>query len=53
MEGTLDILDTQLLVYMTDEIEPWAIKIHEESLQGERIVLTSRYVATEFYEVME
>ena len=53
MEATLDILDTQLLAYMANEAEPWAVELHEEILQGERIVFPSQYVATEFYQVME
>ena len=53
MEATLDVLDTQLLVYMANEAEPWAVELHEEILQGERIVFLPRYVATEFYQVME
>ena len=53
MEATLDVLDTQLLVYIANEAEPWAVDLHEEILQGERIVFLPRYVATEFYQVME
>mgnify|MGYP000597847912 CR=1 FL=1 len=53
MEGTLDVLDTQLLVYMANEAEPWAVDFHEEILRGECIVFLPRYVATEFYQVME
>lgn len=53
MEATLDVLDTQLLVYMANEAEQWAVDLHEEILCGERIVFLPRYVATEFYQVME
>jgi|GEM_PF-5125737 len=52
MAENLDILDTQLLVYMANESEPWATDIYEEILDGERIVFLPRYVATEFSEVM-
>lgn len=51
--ANLDILDTQLLVYIANETEPWALELHEEILAGERIVFVPRYVATEFYQVME
>lgn len=53
MEAPLDVLDTQLLVYMANETEQWAVDLHEEILHGERIVFLPRYVATEFYQVME
>jgi len=52
MVATLDILDTQLLVYMANEATPWATEIHEEMLAGERIVFLPRYILTEFYDVM-
>lgn len=49
----LDLLDTQLLVYVANEAEPWAVDLYEEVLRGERIVFLPRYVATEFYRVLE
>lgn len=49
----LDILDTQLLVYMANEAEPWATELYNEILDGERIVFVPRYVATEFHQVMK
>lgn len=53
MAAALDILDTQLLVYMANEEEPWATAMHDEILAGDRIVFIPRYVATEFYQVMQ
>jgi predicted nucleic acid-binding protein len=53
MSVDLDVIDTQLLVYMANEAQPWATEIHDEILAGERIVFIPRYVATEFYQVME
>lgn len=52
MDAELDVLDTQLLVYVANETEPWAVELHEQVLRGERIVFLPRYVATEFYRVM-
>lgn len=49
----VDILDTQLLVYMANEAYPWATELHEEILAGERVVYIPRYVTTEFYQVMK
>ena len=53
MSATLDILDTQLLVFMANESKPWAVDIHEEVLGGDRIVFLPRYVATEVHQVMK
>lgn len=53
MDSTLDILDTQLLVFMANGSHSWAVEIHEEILNGDRIVFLPRYVATEFHQVME
>lgn len=53
MAVDLDIPDTQLLVFMANETEPWATEIYEEVLDGDRIIFLPRYVATEFYRVME
>jgi len=53
MPDELDILDTQLLVYMANETEDWAVTLYEEILSGDRVVFIPRYVATEFHEVME
>lgn len=53
MPVDLDIPDTQLLVYMTNETEQWAADLYDEILDGERIVFVPRYVVTEFYQVMD
>jgi hypothetical protein len=42
MDSTLDILDTQLLVFMANRSHPWAVEIHEEILDGDRIVFLPR-----------
>jgi predicted nucleic acid-binding protein len=52
MHATVDLLDTQLLVYIANEQESWAVDIHEEMLAGKRIAIVPRYVATEFYRVL-
>lgn len=52
METDLDILDTQILVYAANDETSWATDLHDEILDGERIVFLPRYVLSEFYQVM-
>lgn len=48
----VDIFDTQIWIYIATEQYDWAADLFEELLAGDRIVYLTRYIATEFYDVM-
>lgn len=49
----LDIPDTQIWIFAANQSEQWAVDIYEEVLNGNRVVYVPRYIAAEFYDVME
>jgi predicted nucleic acid-binding protein len=52
MRVTVDLLDTQLLVYAANETDDWATTLHRQILGGQRYVYVPPYVTTEFHRVM-